>query len=123
MVVRFPESISAPSASSEKAKADSRRADRDMFVSVALFSGIGLLISLVAILLGISGAWYCRDANKSDPRHQTAAVPLKPAGQLQFQQHGAYDRWRYTGEPDQIVDRHRARSEQVHDLRAIMRLR
>jgi len=58
MVVRFPESISAPSVSSEKAKADSRRADRDMFVSVALFSGIGLLISLVAILLGISGAWY-----------------------------------------------------------------
>ena len=58
MVVRFPESISAPSVSSEKAKADSKRADRDMFVSVALFSGIGLLISLVAILLGISGAWY-----------------------------------------------------------------
>ena len=58
MVVRFPESISAPSVSSEKAKADSSRADRDMFVSVALFSGIGLLISLVAILLGISGAWY-----------------------------------------------------------------
>ena len=58
MVVRFTESISAPSVSSEKAKADSRRADRDMFVSVALFSGIGLLISLVAILLGISGAWY-----------------------------------------------------------------
>jgi hypothetical protein len=57
-VVRFPESISAPSVSSEKARAESKRRDRDIFVSVALFSGIGLLISLVAVLLGMSGAWY-----------------------------------------------------------------
>jgi hypothetical protein len=57
-VVRFPESISTPSVSSEKTNADSKRADRDVFVSVALFSGIGLLISLVTILLGMSGAWY-----------------------------------------------------------------
>ena len=27
-------------------------------VSIALFSGIGLLISLVAVLLGVQGAWY-----------------------------------------------------------------
>jgi hypothetical protein len=57
-VVRFPESISTSSVSSEKANAESKRADRDVFVSVALFSGIGLLISLVTILLGMSGVWY-----------------------------------------------------------------
>jgi hypothetical protein len=28
------------------------------FVSVALFSGIGLLISLVAILSGLQASWY-----------------------------------------------------------------
>jgi hypothetical protein len=27
-------------------------------VSIALFSGIGLLISLVAMLCGVQGAWY-----------------------------------------------------------------
>jgi hypothetical protein len=27
------------------------------FVSVALFSGIGLLISLIAIILGVQGYW------------------------------------------------------------------
>jgi len=27
-------------------------------VSIALFSGIGLLISLVAILFGVQGVWY-----------------------------------------------------------------
>jgi hypothetical protein len=26
--------------------------------AVALFSGIGLLISLVAIIIGVPGAWY-----------------------------------------------------------------
>ena len=28
------------------------------FVSVALFSGIGLLISLIAVVLGVQGVWY-----------------------------------------------------------------
>jgi len=28
------------------------------FISIALFSGIGLLISLVAVLMGVQGAWY-----------------------------------------------------------------
>ncbi len=27
-------------------------------VPIALFSGIGLLVSLVAILMGVQGAWY-----------------------------------------------------------------
>jgi hypothetical protein len=55
-VVRFPESISGRSVSSDKATR--RRSQRDAFVSVALFSAIGLLISLVAVLLRVPGVWY-----------------------------------------------------------------
>ena len=46
-------SVSVPisTASSEKSKSSS-------FVSIALFSAIGLLVSLVAILLGFAGVWY-----------------------------------------------------------------
>jgi hypothetical protein len=43
--------VSASSASSEKS-------DGNAFVSIALFSGIGLLASLVAILFGMPGVWY-----------------------------------------------------------------
>lgn len=32
--------------------------DFSQFVPIALFSGIGLLVSLVAILCGVQGAWY-----------------------------------------------------------------
>jgi hypothetical protein len=53
-VDRFPRSIPARSAASDEA----RRTELDVFVSVALFSGIGLLISLVAVLCGMPGAWY-----------------------------------------------------------------
>lgn len=28
------------------------------FIGVAIFSGIGLLISLVAVILGVQGAWF-----------------------------------------------------------------
>jgi hypothetical protein len=55
-VVRFPQSISTSSVMSGKAEA--RRAERDLFVSVALFSGVGLLISLLAILSGFTAVWY-----------------------------------------------------------------
>ena len=59
-VVRFPQSISPPSVSSEEVQAQrsAKRSEYDAFVSVALFSGIGLLISLIAILFGVPGAWY-----------------------------------------------------------------
>jgi hypothetical protein len=36
----------------------SQNSDREQFVSVALFSGIGLLISLIAVILGVQGVWY-----------------------------------------------------------------
>ena len=56
-VVRFSQSISTPSILSDKAEAE-RSEQRDQLVSVALFSGIGLLISLIAILSGMPGVWY-----------------------------------------------------------------
>jgi preprotein translocase subunit Sss1 len=36
----------------------SEKPDRSQLVSIALFAGIGLLISLAAILAGVQGAWY-----------------------------------------------------------------
>jgi hypothetical protein len=36
----------------------SESSDSVQLVSIALFSGIGLLISLVAVILGVQGAWY-----------------------------------------------------------------
>jgi hypothetical protein len=35
-----------------------RKSDDSQFVSVALFAGIGLLISLVAMIFGEQGAWH-----------------------------------------------------------------
>jgi hypothetical protein len=66
-VIRFPpsiskSSISKPAISSEHSVASditaAKRSARDLFVSVALFSAAGLLVSLVLMLLGVSGAWY-----------------------------------------------------------------
>jgi hypothetical protein len=36
----------------------SEDSDSGQLVSIALFSGIGLLISLVAIIMGVQGAWF-----------------------------------------------------------------
>jgi hypothetical protein len=59
-VVRFPQPspqpIPAPAVSSKKAAG--QRSDRDQFVSIALFSGLGLLISLIAVLCGVTGVWF-----------------------------------------------------------------
>jgi hypothetical protein len=48
--VRVSTQIAASTASSEKS-------DSHPLVSIALFSGLGLLISLTAVLLGVSGVW------------------------------------------------------------------
>ncbi|WP_172803587.1 MULTISPECIES: hypothetical protein [Bradyrhizobium] len=37
---------------------ENENSDAAQFVTVALFSGIGLLISLVAVILGIQGVWF-----------------------------------------------------------------
>ena len=36
----------------------SEKSDSNQFVSIALFSGIGLLISLAVVLLGAQGVWF-----------------------------------------------------------------
>lgn len=36
----------------------SENSNSAQLVSIALFSGIGLLISLIAVILGVQGAWY-----------------------------------------------------------------
>ncbi|MCC8939643.1 hypothetical protein CI1B_59890 [Bradyrhizobium ivorense] len=46
---RIPSSITVSSAS--------ENSDTSQFVTVALFSGIGLLISLLVVILGIQGVW------------------------------------------------------------------
>ncbi len=38
--------------------ASSKKSDYSPLISIALFSGIGLLVSLLAILMGVPGAWY-----------------------------------------------------------------
>ena len=48
--------VAAPIAA--KSASSGKKTERNDLVSVALFSGIGLLISLVAILMGVQGAWY-----------------------------------------------------------------
>jgi hypothetical protein len=48
---RISARIPASTASSEKS-------ENHPLVSIALFSGIGLLASLIAILMGVQGAWY-----------------------------------------------------------------
>jgi hypothetical protein len=38
--------------------ASSEKSDGHPLVPIAIFSGIGLLISLIAILMGVPGVWY-----------------------------------------------------------------
>jgi hypothetical protein len=45
-------------ATSIKVSSASENSDTAQFVTVALFSGIGLLISLVAVIFGIQGVWF-----------------------------------------------------------------
>jgi hypothetical protein len=36
----------------------SEKSEAHPLVSIALFSGLGLLISLIAVLMGVQGVWY-----------------------------------------------------------------
>jgi hypothetical protein len=38
--------------------ASSEKSESHPLVSIALFAGIGLLASLIAILMGVQGVWY-----------------------------------------------------------------
>jgi hypothetical protein len=57
MPTSIPVSTSAR-ASLLSSKSASQRLDMTGLVPIALFSGIGLLISLVAILCGVQGGWF-----------------------------------------------------------------
>ncbi|RTM14345.1 MAG: hypothetical protein EKK33_06625 [Bradyrhizobiaceae bacterium] len=50
-------SISAPRIYTESSAVPAKRSDTSEFIGVALFAGIGLFVSLVAVILGIQGAW------------------------------------------------------------------
>ncbi|WP_448044001.1 hypothetical protein [Bradyrhizobium liaoningense] len=50
--------ISSPRIFTERSAVPARRSDTSEFVAIALFSGIGLFVSLVAVILGIQGVWH-----------------------------------------------------------------
>jgi hypothetical protein len=51
-------SFSAPRTYTERPAVKQTSSDGEQFAAVALFSGIGLLVSLVAVILGVQGAWF-----------------------------------------------------------------
>lgn len=53
----FP-SISAPRIYTDRSAIPAKRSDMSEFIAVAIFSGVGLLVSLVAVILGIQGVWF-----------------------------------------------------------------
>jgi len=50
--------ISVPRVYTEKSAIPAKRSDTSEFIGVAIFCGIGLFISLVAVILGVQGAWF-----------------------------------------------------------------
>jgi hypothetical protein len=56
--VHLSASIPASKVASPASKVTSSESDSQQLVSIALFCGIGLLVSLVAVLFGVQGAWY-----------------------------------------------------------------
>ncbi|MET3908280.1 hypothetical protein ABID59_002626 [Bradyrhizobium sp. S3.3.6] len=55
---RIYSSISAPRIYTERSAVPAKRSDTSEFIGVAIFSGIGLFISLLAVILGVQGAWF-----------------------------------------------------------------
>lgn len=49
--IRFSASIPVSNAASDKS-------DYNQYIAVALFSAIGLFVSLVAVMCGAQGVWY-----------------------------------------------------------------
>ena len=72
--------------------------------------------STLAYFLEMAGASPSeRSSPGGDERHCISAVPLEPAGELEFQQRGLDDP---DGEPrlaSDVVDRHWSGAEEVHD--------
>ncbi|PPQ16920.1 hypothetical protein GA0061098_104227 [Bradyrhizobium shewense] len=55
---RIFSSISAPRIYTENSTVPAKRSDTSELIGVVLFAGIGLFISLVAVILGMQGAWF-----------------------------------------------------------------
>lgn len=55
---RISSSISAPRIYTERSAIPAKRSDISELIGVAIFSGIGLFISLVAVILGVQGSWF-----------------------------------------------------------------
>lgn len=50
--------ISAPRIYTEQSAIPAKRSGTSELVAVALFSCIGLFVSLIAVILGIQGVWF-----------------------------------------------------------------
>lgn len=50
--------ISAPRIYTERSAIPAKRSGSSELIGVVLFSGIGLFISLVAVILGVQGSWF-----------------------------------------------------------------
>jgi hypothetical protein len=51
-------SLQIPASIASSRKSDIASSDTNSLVAIAIFSGIGLLVSLVAMVTGVPGAWY-----------------------------------------------------------------
>ena len=51
-------SLQIPASTASSRKSDIASSDTSSLVAIAIFSGIGLLVSLVAMVTGVPGAWY-----------------------------------------------------------------
>jgi hypothetical protein len=51
-------SLQIPASTASSRKSDIASSDTNSLVAIAIFSGIGLLVSLVAMVAGVPGAWY-----------------------------------------------------------------
>jgi hypothetical protein len=50
--------FSAPRVYTERSAIPAKRSDSQELVAIALFSGIGLFVSLLAVIMGMQGAWF-----------------------------------------------------------------
>ncbi|MGL9617145.1 hypothetical protein QRQ56_04015 [Bradyrhizobium sp. U531] len=55
---RIFSSISSPRVFTEDSAVPAKRSDTSELAAVAIFSGIGLFVSLIAVILGMQGVWF-----------------------------------------------------------------
>lgn len=51
-------SLQIPASTASSRKSDIASSDTNSLVAIAIFSGIGLLVSLIAMVTGVPGVWY-----------------------------------------------------------------